>query len=66
MNVIFVQYILKFFRFLPLLIGMSPSGIILETVWGNLIVNLLRFMFAGHIVGSCWYLFGLQVNKNDI
>jgi cyclic nucleotide gated channel, plant len=25
------------------------------------VINLLMFVLAGHVVGSCWYLFGLQV-----
>ncbi|KAL2334317.1 hypothetical protein Fmac_015530 [Flemingia macrophylla] len=57
---ILVQYIPKLFRFLPLLIGQSPTGFIFESAWANFIINLLIFMLASHVVGSCWYLFGLQ------
>ncbi|XP_058779428.1 probable cyclic nucleotide-gated ion channel 20, chloroplastic isoform X2 [Vicia villosa] len=57
---ILVQYIPRLFRFLPLLIGQSPSGLIFESAWANFILNLLIFMLSGHVVGSCWYLFGLQ------
>jgi cyclic nucleotide gated channel, plant len=63
---ILVQYIPRLFRFLPLLIGQSPSGFIFESAWANFIINLLIFMLSGHVVGSCWYLFGLQVSKKDI
>lgn len=59
--VILVQYFPKLFRFLPLLIGQSPTGFIFESAWANFIINLLIFMLASHVVGSCWYLFGLQV-----
>ncbi|RYR08171.1 hypothetical protein Ahy_B05g075738 isoform B [Arachis hypogaea] len=58
--VILVQYIPRLFRFLPLLIGQSPAGIIFESAWASCTLNLLIFMLSGHIVGSCWYLFGLQ------
>ncbi|MED6145955.1 hypothetical protein PIB30_029918 [Stylosanthes scabra] len=58
--VILVQYIPRLFRFLPLLIGQSPAGIIFESAWASCTVNLLIFVLSGHIVGSCWYLFGLQ------
>lgn len=58
---ILVQYFPKLFRFLPLLIGQSPTGFIFESAWANFIINLLIFMLASHVVGSCWYLFGLQV-----
>ncbi|BAU02617.1 hypothetical protein LR48_Vigan10g044800 [Vigna angularis] len=57
---ILVQYIPRLFRILPLLIGQSETGFIFESAWANFIINLLIFMLASHIVGSCWYLFGLQ------
>ncbi|KAG4952698.1 hypothetical protein JHK85_046565 [Glycine max] len=57
---ILVQYIPKLFRFLPLLIGQSPMGFIFESAWANFVINLLIFVLASHVVGSCWYLFGLQ------
>ncbi|RDY01515.1 putative cyclic nucleotide-gated ion channel 20, chloroplastic, partial [Mucuna pruriens] len=57
---ILVQYFPRLFRFLPLLIGQSPTGFIFESAWANFIINLLIFMLSGHVVGSCWYLFGLQ------
>ncbi|KAJ4959608.1 hypothetical protein NE237_019518 [Protea cynaroides] len=59
-----LQYIPKLFRFLPLLAGQSPTGFIFESAWSNFVINLLTFILAGHVVGSCWYLLGLQrVNK---
>ncbi|XP_058755122.1 probable cyclic nucleotide-gated ion channel 20, chloroplastic isoform X1 [Vicia villosa] len=57
---ILIQYIPRLFRFLPLLIGQSPTGFIFESVWASFILNLLIFMLSGHVVGACWYLFGLQ------
>ncbi|KAF7822036.1 putative cyclic nucleotide-gated ion channel 20, chloroplastic isoform X1 [Senna tora] len=56
---VLVQYIPRLCRFLPLLIGQSPS-LIFESAWANFFINLLTFMLSGHVVGSCWYLFGLQ------
>ncbi|XP_024530875.1 probable cyclic nucleotide-gated ion channel 20, chloroplastic [Selaginella moellendorffii] len=48
-------------RFLPLLFGRSQSGgYIFETAWANFTINLFIYLLAGHVVGSCWYLFGLQ------
>ncbi|XP_043695912.1 probable cyclic nucleotide-gated ion channel 20, chloroplastic [Telopea speciosissima] len=59
-----LQYIPKLYRFLPLLGGQSSTGFIFESAWGNFVINLLMFVLAGHVVGSCWYLLGLQrVNK---
>ncbi|CAL1406130.1 unnamed protein product [Linum trigynum] len=57
---VLVQYIPRLYRFLPLLIGQSESGFIFETAWANFFINLLTFMLSGHVMGSCWYLFGLQ------
>lgn len=60
---ILVQYIPKLYRLLPLLAGQTPTGLIFESAWANFVINLLTFMLAGHVVGSCWYLFGLQVHS---
>ncbi|XP_020273946.1 probable cyclic nucleotide-gated ion channel 20, chloroplastic [Asparagus officinalis] len=61
---VLLQYVPRIVRFLPLLAGQSASGFIFESAWANFVINLLMFVLAGHVVGSCWYLFGLQrVNK---
>ncbi|KAJ6340458.1 hypothetical protein OIU77_008255 [Salix suchowensis] len=57
-TVILVQYIPRLFRFIPLLIG--PNGFIFETALANFFINLFTFVLSGHIIGLCWYLFGLQ------
>eukprot|EP00261_Vitis_vinifera_P040810 XP_019082053.1 PREDICTED: probable cyclic nucleotide-gated ion channel 20, chloroplastic isoform X5 [Vitis vinifera] len=57
---VLVQYIPRLYRFLPFLAGQSPSGFIFESAWANFVINLLTFVLSGHVVGSCWYLFGLQ------
>ncbi|KAJ8771897.1 hypothetical protein K2173_027074 [Erythroxylum novogranatense] len=57
---VLVQYVPRLYRFLPVLVGQSPSGFIFETAWANFFINLLTFVLSGHVVGSCWYLFGLQ------
>ncbi|KAK9118016.1 hypothetical protein Scep_016109 [Stephania cephalantha] len=57
---VLLQYVPKFYRFLPLLAGRSASGFIFETAWANFVINLLIYVLAGHVVGSGWYLFGLQ------
>ncbi|CAM6089431.1 unnamed protein product [Calypogeia fissa] len=58
--VVLVQNIPRSIRFFPLLIGRTPSGFVFETAWSNFVINLLMYLLAGHIVGSCWYLFGVQ------
>ncbi|XP_077230567.1 putative cyclic nucleotide-gated ion channel 20, chloroplastic [Tasmannia lanceolata] len=57
---VLLQYIPRIFRFVPLLAGQSAGGFIFESAWSNFVINLLIFVLAGHVVGSCWYLFGLQ------
>lgn len=57
---ILIQYLPRLYRFLPSLAGQSPSGFIFESAWANFVINLLTFVLSGHVVGSCWYLFGLQ------
>ncbi|WOG96814.1 hypothetical protein DCAR_0416151 [Daucus carota subsp. sativus] len=57
---ILIQYIPRLYRILPMLAGQSASGFIFESAWANFVINLLTFVLSGHVVGSCWYLFGLQ------
>ncbi|VAI49841.1 unnamed protein product [Triticum turgidum subsp. durum] len=59
--IILLQYVPRIIRFVPLLGGrQSATGFIFESAWANFVINLLMFVLAGHVVGSCWYLFGLQ------
>ncbi|CAH8388701.1 unnamed protein product [Eruca vesicaria subsp. sativa] len=53
------QYIPKLCRLLPLLAGKTPAVFLFDSAC-SFVVNLLTFMLVGHVVGSCWYLFGLQ------
>ncbi|KAK4782004.1 hypothetical protein SAY86_016106 [Trapa natans] len=57
---VLIQYIPRLFRVLPMLAGQSPSGFVFESAWANFVINLLTFILSGHVIGSCWYLFGLQ------
>ncbi|KAF7080571.1 hypothetical protein CFC21_084627 [Triticum aestivum] len=63
--IILLQYVPRIIRFVPLLGGrQSATGFIFESAWANFVINLLMFVLAGHVVGSCWYLFGLQVFRD--
>lgn len=58
---VLLQYVPRIIRFVPLLGGnQTATGFIFESAWANFVINLLMFVLAGHVVGSCWYLFGLQ------
>jgi cyclic nucleotide gated channel len=59
---VILQYAPRIFRFVPLLGGQSANGFIFESAWANFVMNLVIFVLAGHVVGSCWYHFGLQVS----
>lgn len=60
---ILLQYIPRLYKFLPLFAGQSSTGFIFESAWANFFINLFTFTLSGHIVGSGWYLFGLQVSN---
>ncbi|KAG2246569.1 hypothetical protein Bca52824_086197 [Brassica carinata] len=53
------QYIPKLCRLLPLLAGKTPTVFLFESAC-SFVTNILTFTLVGHVVGSCWYLFGLQ------
>lgn len=58
--IVLLQYFPRMIRFFPLLAGNSSTGFIFETAWANFFINLSLFLLVAHVVGSCWYLFGLQ------
>lgn len=60
---VLIQYIPRLYRFVPLLAGQSPNGFVFESAWANFVLNLLTFVLSSHVIGSCWYLFGLQVSE---
>ncbi|CAN6979708.1 unnamed protein product [Brassica oleracea var. botrytis] len=50
-----IQYILKLYT-------ITPAEFIFESA-SKFATNFLSFMLVGHVVGSCWYFFGLQKVK---
>ncbi|XP_061993680.1 probable cyclic nucleotide-gated ion channel 20, chloroplastic [Rosa rugosa] len=55
------QYFPRLYRVLPLPAGQSPNGFfVFESAWTNFFINTLSFLLVGHVIGSCWYLLGLQ------
>ncbi|XP_039156583.1 probable cyclic nucleotide-gated ion channel 20, chloroplastic [Eucalyptus grandis] len=57
---VLIQYIPRLYRVLPLLVGQSPTGLTFDSAWANFVINLIMFVLAGHVVGSCWYFLGLK------
>ncbi|XP_042029318.1 putative cyclic nucleotide-gated ion channel 8 [Salvia splendens] len=59
--IVFVQYIPRFVRFIPLSSELKKSqGVFAETAWAGAAYYLLWFMLASHIVGALWYLFAIE------
>jgi len=58
---ILLQNIPRITRFYRLVAGRSPTGFVFETAWANFTLNLFLYFLTAHVVGSCWYLFGVQV-----
>lgn len=54
------QFIPRLYRLLPLVYGSSLTGFIFESAWADFAINILMYVLASHVVGSCWYIFGLQ------
>lgn len=55
------QFIPRLYRLLPMVYGSSLTGFIFESAWADFAINILMYVLASHVVGSCWYIFGLQV-----
>ncbi|KAG5537403.1 hypothetical protein RHGRI_024739 [Rhododendron griersonianum] len=59
--IIFLQYIPRFFRLVPLTSELKKSaGVFAETAWAGAAYYLLWFMLASHILGAFWYLFAVE------
>ncbi|KAI3724167.1 hypothetical protein L2E82_35935 [Cichorium intybus] len=57
---VLAQCIPRLFRISNLVDGMGATCYIPRSGLSLVIANLLSFVLAGHFVGSCWYLLGLQ------
>ncbi|KAG6588397.1 putative cyclic nucleotide-gated ion channel 8, partial [Cucurbita argyrosperma subsp. sororia] len=64
LNIVFLQYIPRFVRFIPLNIELKKTaGVFAESAWAGAAYYLLLYMLASHIAGAFWYL--LAVERND-
>ncbi|XP_041028785.1 protein CNGC15b-like isoform X2 [Juglans microcarpa x Juglans regia] len=58
---IFFQYLLRLYLIFPLSYQIvKTNGLVMETAWAGAVYNLMLYMLASHILGSCWYLLSLQ------
>ncbi|CDO98235.1 unnamed protein product [Coffea canephora] len=62
--IVFLQYIPRFLRFLPLMSELKKTaGVFAESAWAGAVYYLLWFLLSSHIVGAFWYL--LAVERRD-
>lgn len=55
------QYGPKLWILIPIIVGETPTGLLIKPALANFVRNLLTFMLAGQLVGTLWYSFGLEV-----
>ncbi|KAK3427808.1 hypothetical protein EUGRSUZ_F03966 [Eucalyptus grandis] len=64
LNLVFVQYIPRFVRFIPLTSEVKKTaGVFAESAWAGAAYYLLWYLLASHIFGALWYL--LAVERKD-
>ncbi|CAE5957621.1 unnamed protein product [Arabidopsis arenosa] len=64
LNIVIVQYIPRFVRFIPLTSELKKTaGAFAEGAWAGAAYYLLWYMLASHITGAFWYM--LSVERND-
>ncbi|CAD5312854.1 unnamed protein product [Arabidopsis thaliana] len=64
LNIVIVQYIPRFVRFIPLISELKKTaGAFAEGAWAGAAYYLLWYMLASHITGAFWYM--LSVERND-
>lgn len=59
-GLVFLQYATRCYRCKPFFNGDKESEMPVKNASNNFCRNLLICILAGHVVGSSWYLFGLQ------
>ncbi|KAG6696993.1 hypothetical protein I3842_09G176700 [Carya illinoinensis] len=58
---IIFQYLLRLYLIFPLSYQIvMANGVVMETAWVGVAYNLMLYMLASHVLGSCWYLLSLQ------
>ncbi|XP_010937008.1 probable cyclic nucleotide-gated ion channel 20, chloroplastic isoform X1 [Elaeis guineensis] len=57
---VIIQYIPRMIKFFQLLAGWSTGGFVFESAWTSFVMNMFMYLLSGHVVGTIWYMFGLQ------
>ncbi|XP_038880911.1 protein CNGC15b-like [Benincasa hispida] len=57
---ILLQYLLRLYLIFPLSDQIiKATGVLMKTAWVGAVYNLMLFMLASHVLGSCWYLLSI-------
>ncbi|KAA0047259.1 putative cyclic nucleotide-gated ion channel 15 [Cucumis melo var. makuwa] len=57
---ILFQYMLRLYLIFPLSDQIiKATGVLMKTAWVGAVYNLMLFMLASHVLGSCWYLLSI-------
>ncbi|MED6161667.1 Protein CNGC15a [Stylosanthes scabra] len=58
------QYLLRLYLIYPLSHEIiKTKGVMMEKAWAGAAYNLMLYMLASHVLGSCWYL--LSIERQD-
>ncbi|KAJ8632977.1 hypothetical protein MRB53_026313 [Persea americana] len=58
---IIIQYLPRLFLIFPLSKQIvKATGVVTETAWAGAAYNLILYMLASHVLGSCWYLLSIE------
>ncbi|KAI9122313.1 hypothetical protein K1719_007002 [Acacia pycnantha] len=55
------QYFLRLYLIFPLSSQIvKANGVMMEKAWAGAAYNLMLYMLASHVLGSCWYLLSIE------
>ncbi|PIA37341.1 hypothetical protein AQUCO_03000141v1 [Aquilegia coerulea] len=55
------QYLPRLYLIFPLSSQIvKAAGVVTETAWAGAAYNLMLYMLASHVLGSCWYLLSIE------
>ncbi|CAK9142533.1 unnamed protein product [Ilex paraguariensis] len=58
---IIFQFLLRLYLTFPLKSQITKAtGVVAEAAWAGAAYNLILFMLASHVIGSCWYLLAIE------
>ncbi|KAL0375078.1 UNVERIFIED_CONTAM: protein CNGC15a [Sesamum radiatum] len=58
---IIFQFLLRLYLIFPLSSKIiRTAGVVVEAAWAGAAFNLMLFMLASHVIGSCWYVLSVE------